>query len=77
MYAGYGYSFLIQGRDEYHNNIADYLAYAVGTNYNIVYSLVTDSKVSVDAQISDDSFPGVYLVKVSLPKKLEEGNYML
>jgi len=49
MYAGYDYSFLIQGRDEYHNNIVDYLANAVGTDYKIFYSLISDSTVSVDA----------------------------
>jgi len=49
MYAGYDYSFLIQGRDEYHNNIANNLANAVGTDYKIFYSLISDSTVSVDA----------------------------
>jgi hypothetical protein len=70
MYAGYSYSFLIQGRDEYHNNIRDLLADAVGTNYSIVYSLISDSSVTFVASISDDSAPGVYLVKLTLPKKL-------
>ena len=50
---------------------------AVGTNYRIVYSLVSDSTVSVEAQISDGSSPGVYFVKVSLPKKLKAGDYDL
>ena len=77
MYAGYDYSFIIQGRDEYHNNIADILVDAVGTDYSIVYSLISDSSVTVDAQILDDSAPGVYLVEVTLPKKLEAGNYAL
>ena len=49
MYAGYDYSFLIQGRDEYHNNIANILADAVGTDYSIVYSLISDGTVTVDA----------------------------
>jgi hypothetical protein len=31
----------------------------------------------VDAQITDDSAPGVYLVKVNLPKNLEAGDYSL
>ena len=70
MYAGYDYSFLIQGRDKYHNNIGDVLVNAVGNNYSIVYSLSSDTSVTVDAQISDDSSPGIYLVNVSLPKKL-------
>ena len=71
MYAGYDYSFLIQGRDEYHNNIADSFVNAVGNNYSVVYSLVSDSTVNVDAQIYGDSSLGVYLVKVTLPKKLK------
>ena len=50
---------------------------AVGNNYRIVYSLSSDSTVYVDAQISDGSSPGVYLVKVSLPKKLKAGDYDL
>ena len=70
MYAGYDYSFLIQGRDKYHNNIGDVLVIAVGKNYSIVYSLSSDTSVTVDAQISDVSSPGIYLVNVSLPKKL-------
>ena len=77
IYAGYEYSFKIQGRDEYHNNISDYLADAVGNNYSIIYSLVSDSTVSVDAEIFDDSFSGVYVVKVSLPKKLKAGDFNL
>ena len=77
MYAGYDYSFFIQGRDEYHNNIGVSLANAVGNNYRIVYNLFFDSTVSVDAQISDYSSLGVYLVKVSLPKNLKAGDYNL
>ena len=69
MYAGYDYSFLIQGRDEYHNNIKDLIADQVGTSYTNVLSLVSDINVSVEGQISDYYIPGVYLVKVSLPKK--------
>jgi len=42
-----------------------------------VYSLISDATVTVDAQISDDSAPGVYLVQVTLPKKLETGPYAL
>ena len=53
------------------------MANAVGTNYRIVYSLVSDSAVFLDAKISDGSSPGVYLVKVSLPKKLKAGDYDL
>jgi hypothetical protein len=49
MYAGFAYSFLIQGRDEYHNNIADVLADAVGIDYSIVYSLISDGTVTVEA----------------------------
>jgi hypothetical protein len=47
MYAGYEYKFLIQGRDQYHNNIADLFADAVGTDFSIAYTLVSDSKVTV------------------------------
>ena len=73
MYAGYDYSFLIQGRDEYHNNIKDLIKDATVTDYSIVYNLISDNNVTVNAQISDDSAPsapGVYVVKVTLPKKL-------
>ena len=47
MHAGYDYSFLIQGRDNYHNNIADLFVNAVGANYNIFYTLVSDSSITV------------------------------
>ena len=79
MYAGYDYSFLIQGRDVYLNNIADYLETAVGVDNSIVFSPISGSALTVDAnaRITDDSPPGVYLVKVSLPKKLQEGDYDL
>ena len=49
IYAGYDYSFLIQGRDKYHNNIKDLLTDAVGTSYSIVYSLISDPAVILDA----------------------------
>ena len=77
MYAGYDYSFLIQGRDEYHNNIADLFEVAVGAENSITYTLLSDRKVTVLAQISDDLAPGVYLVKVSLQKKLKPGEFSL
>jgi len=77
MYAGYDYAFLIQGRDEFHNNIADNFENAVGTDYSVIYTLISDSKEKVNAQISDDSVPGIYLVKVALPKKLKAGDYDL
>ena len=77
MYAGYDYSFLIQGRDEYHNNISDLFQNTVGTDNSIVYTLIADSKVTVDAQISDDFAPGVYLVKVTLPRNLKVGVFSL
>ena len=77
MYAGYDYSFFIQGRDEYHNNIKDLIADAVGTDFSIVYSLIPVNKVTVNAKIYDDSAPGVFLVKVTLPKKLQAGDYDL
>ena len=77
MYAGYDYSFLIQGRDEYHNNIVDLFEVAVGADNSIAYTLLSDRKVTVDAHISDDFTPGVYLVKVSLQKKLKSGDFSL
>ena len=77
MYSGFDYSFLIQGRDMYHNNIVDLISDAVGTDYSIVYTLISDSTVKVNAKISDDSALGVFIVKVRLPKKLKEGDYSL
>ena len=73
MIAGYDYSFKIQGRDEYRNNIADRLVDAVGTDYSIEYTFNGKSKVTLNAKLSDDSSPGVYLAKVSLPKKFLAG----
>ena len=77
MYAGYDYKFLIQGRDMYHNNISNIFENAVGIDYSIMYTLLSNSKVTVDAQISNDINPGVYLVKVTLAKLLEAGDYDL
>ena len=77
MYAGYDYKFLIQGRDMYHNNISNIFENAVGIDYSISYTLLSNSKVTVDAQISNDINPGVYLVKVTLAKLLEAGDYDL
>ena len=68
MHAGYDYSFLIQGRDIYYNNIADLIEDAVGADYSIVYTHISDSKVTVEARISDGFSPGVYLVTVTLAK---------
>ena len=77
MYAGYDYSFFIQGRDEYHNNIVDLVENAVGGDYSILYTLISDIKVTFDAKITDYSAAGVFVVKVTLPKKLQAGNYDL
>ena len=52
----------------YHNNIADLFADAVAADYSIVYSLISGSKVTEDAEILDGLAPGVYLVRVSLAK---------
>ena len=77
MIAGFDYSFKIQGRDEYHNNIADRLLDAVGTDYSIEYTFIGQSKVKFNAKVSDDYSPGIYLVELSLPKKLLAGKYKL
>lgn len=42
-----------------------------------MYTLDTDSSVSVAAEISDSDFPGVYLAYVALPKTLEAGDFSL
>jgi len=73
MIAGYDYSFKIQGRDEYHNNIADRLVDAVGTDNSIEYTLIGQNEATFNANVSDDSSPGVYLGRVSLPKKFLAG----
>lgn len=64
MTAGYDYSFLIQGRDSYDNNIVDRVGEAVGTDFSATYNLASDNTVSVEASISDDTSLGVYLVEV-------------
>lgn len=80
MTAGTPYSFQIQGRDFYQNNIQDILSAAVGTDHSITYSLVAEDSdrgfapVVVDAVISDDTTPGVYSVDVTLTKA---GRYSL
>lgn len=75
MTAGYEYSFLIQGRDIYDNNIIELAEDAVGTDFSAFYYLTADNLINVEAEISDDTFPGVYLVEVELPKTLESGNF--
>lgn len=56
------------------------MAEAVGTDHSVKYSLISEKTdinfvpVVVDASVSDDSQPGVYLVKVTLNKS---GRYLL
>ena len=68
MYAGFDYSYLVQGRDQFSNNIALVLSGAVGSNFGSVLSLTTNGGVTYRATITDDSAAGVYLVSMSLPK---------
>ena len=68
MYAGIPYSFKIQGRDQFHNNIKDLLD---DTSQNSAYlTFNEDDSVVLDAvDVSDDlDFPGVYQVDFDLPK---------
>ena len=68
MYAGYLYSFLVQGRDQYSNNIALTLSSAVGSSHSVVPSLSTNSGTTFTGSITDDTFVGVYLVDFSVSK---------
>lgn len=69
VYAGLEYSFKIQGRDQYHNNIKDFLS-GVGDNAAFLTS-VLDSAVFFAGTVSDDlDFPdgGIYSVDFTVPK---------
>lgn len=75
MMAGFSYSFKIQGRDQYSNNLLTNLASAVGSNKSAVMSLSTNSGVTYTASIVDSSSAGVYQVNISLPKTQTTGTY--
>ena len=68
MLAGFVYSFKIQGRDGYSNNLQAILSSAVGSNMSSIMSLSTDSGVTYTASIVDDTSGGVYQVEIDLPK---------
>ena len=53
IYAGFDYSFQVQGRDQYHNNLQTTLASAVGADYSIVPSLSTDPLQQFTGTVSD------------------------
>lgn len=69
MYAGYSYSFLIQGRDQFANNLGTRLATATGGSYSTIYTNVDDPLEMVTAKVTDDTTAGVYIVEVALDKK--------
>lgn len=69
MYAGFSYSFLVQGRDQYHNNLKTTLTSAVGTDYSVTPTLVSDPLQQFSGSISDYAdLTGVYQVDMALPK---------
>lgn len=77
MMAGFDYSYKIQGRDQYSNNLASTLSTAVGSNTRETMTLSTNSGVTYEASIVDDTSVGVYQVEYSLPKSQTSGFYNL
>ena len=75
MLAGFVYSFKIQGRDNYSNNLQAILSSAVGSNMSSIMSLSTNSGVTYTASIVDDTSGGVYRVEIDLPKQQTLGIY--
>lgn len=73
--AGFTYSFNIQGRDRFSNNLQTNLATAVGSSKSAVMALSTNSGVTYTASIVDDSSVGVYTVNIALPKTQTTGTY--
>ena len=65
--AGFDYSFKIQGRDQYSNNLVKTLSAAIGSNKSSEMSLSTNSGVTYSASIVDDTSAGVYRVEYSVP----------
>ena len=61
LYTGIPSQFLIQARDESHNNLETLLADEVGTDFSAVLS---NSELEFEAKVSDSHFPGVYLVEI-------------
>lgn len=80
MVAGTDYSFKIQGRDFYQNNIREVLTDAVGSDYSVTYSLLAEETdidflpVTVDAVVTDDTDLGNFLIEMTLTKA---GRYSL
>ena len=80
MYAGIDYSFQIQGRDQYKNNLKELLEDALGpTNFSADYTHgAVDGTISQPTTtISDDLTEGVgvYRVDVALDKEEVAGDY--
>ena len=73
--AGFQYSFLIQGRDRFSNNLITNLSTAVGSSKSAVMSLTTNVLDTYTATILDDSSLGVYRVEYDLPKTQTSGVY--
>jgi hypothetical protein len=64
MVAGTDYTFQVQGRDFYSNNIQLNLATAMGTNYEIIYKHETIANTEVKATSFVDDGAGVYKATV-------------
>ena len=78
MYAGFSYSYWIQGRDEYSNNVDYLLEDAVGTDVSLTYTHKKLKRVKVEGEIVDDMIgPGVYRAKIELPKTLDDGTFKI
>ena len=68
MYAGYDYSFIVQARDQYSNNIAKTISQAIGVNYSMSPYLRSNSGYNFSTvTLSDDTDAGIYLVELSVP----------
>ena len=65
MYTGLPYSFLIQGRDSYDNNVLALLETAVGTDHSA--TIVDSEGAHFSAVVSDSDLLGVYRVNFELP----------
>lgn len=63
MVAGTQYTFLIQTRDFYSNNMNKSLQDSIGSNYQILYF---NRWTEVEAQLVDDPNIGIFEVEVTL-----------
>ena len=71
MHAGFEYNFLIQGRDQFSNNV-DNLLRSTNQDVSVNFENTADGSISVAGTITDDANAhGVYRVTVELLEQLQ------